>query len=169
MLNVISRSKFDLQPVLDVVTENAARVCGANDAQVFRESDGVLRSVARYGEYIESDAAIRDGVALTRGTVAGRAFLEKRTIHVSDLAAELESEFPDARIYQQQAGHRTTLATPLLRDGDPLGVILLRRKVVQPFTRQEVQLLETFADQAVIAIENTRLFEEVQARTTRVD
>ena len=101
---------------------------------------------------------------LTRGTVSGRAFLEKRTIHVADLAAELESEFPDAGYISRNSATARRWPYRLLRDGEPLGVILIRRKSRAAVYKAGNQLLETFADQAVIAIENTRLFEEVQAR-----
>src|SRR5262249_59769605 len=95
----------------------------------------------------------------------GRAIIDQKTIHVHDLAAMVETEYPDAKERQQRVGHRTTLATPLLSQGEALGAISVRKNHVQPFSDRQIALLQTFADQAVIAIENTRLFEEVQART----
>ena len=159
ILRVISSSPTDLQPVLDTVAESAARLCAANDAQMFRAEDGSLFRVASYGSI---PASVRRPIS--RGSVAGRAVVDRRTIHVHDLAAELDSEYPEARAFQQQTGHRTTLATPLLREGVALGAILVRRMEVLPFSEKQVRLLETFADQAVIAIENVRLFTELEAR-----
>ena len=159
ILRVISRSPTDLQPVLDTVAENAARLCAATNAQMFRAEDGSLFRVASYGSI---PASVRRPIS--RGWVVGRAVVDRRTIHVHDLAAEVDSEYPEAKAFQQRIGHRTTLATPLLREGVALGAILVRRMEVLPFSEKQVRLLETFADQAVIAIENVRLFTELEAR-----
>src|SRR5262249_17285896 len=102
---------------------------------------------------------------LTRGSVSGRAVLDQQTIHVDDLAALVDTEYPDVKASQIAVSHRTTLAVPLLRRGESVGAITLRRTEVRPFSERQRVLLQTFADQAVIAIENTRLFEEVQAQT----
>jgi two-component system, NtrC family, sensor kinase len=120
------------------------------------------RGVAQHG----SLPRLADGsFPLTRGSVTGRTVLDRRTIHVADITTELESEYPDVKLIQLIVGHRTIVGTPLLREGEALGAIVLRRTEVRPFTDRQIELLRSFADQAVIAIENTRLFEEVQART----
>jgi GAF domain-containing protein/CheY-like chemotaxis protein len=164
ILRVISSSPTDLQPVLATVAENAARVCGANDAQIFRVEGDVLCWAASHGPippYMENRP-------INRGWVSGRAVVDRRTIHVHDLAAESDAEYPVAKADQRVTGHRTTLATPLLREGVPLGVIVIRRLEVLPFSEKQVRLLETFADQAVIAIENVRLFKELEARNSEL-
>ncbi|HSD50644.1 MAG TPA: GAF domain-containing protein, partial [Candidatus Methylomirabilis sp.] len=163
ILRVISSSPIDIQPVLDAVAENAARVCGANDAQIFRIDGELLRLVSSYGPLPVLDR-FEDGVLANRGWVTGRAVVDRQTIHVHDLADESETEFPEGRIYAKRFGHRTTLATPLLRTGVPIGAILIRRMEVRPFSEKQIELLRTFADQAVIAIENVRLFKEIQER-----
>jgi signal transduction histidine kinase len=163
ILGVISSSPTDLQRVMDSVAECAARVCAANDALIYRVDGEILRIAALYGTVGVTEDFRVHGQPLTKGTVTGRAVLERRSVHVPDLTTVLESEFPDAKPYQQQLGFRTALATPLLKDGVPLGAIIIRRMEVKPFTDKQVALLETFADQAVIAIENTRLFEAEQA------
>jgi signal transduction histidine kinase len=163
ILRVISSSPTDLQPVLDAVAESAARLCDASDAQIFRLDGNVLRLAASYGS-IPVMMFGEQGTPVSRGWVTGRSVVDRQTIHVPDLAAETEAEFPVGKVHQTQGGHRTTLATPLLREGVPLGAILIRRMEVRPFSDKQIKLLETFADQAVIAIENVRLFKELEAR-----
>jgi signal transduction histidine kinase/CheY-like chemotaxis protein/HPt (histidine-containing phosphotransfer) domain-containing protein/HAMP domain-containing protein len=160
ILRVISSSPTDLQPVLAAVAENAARLCDASDAQIFRLEGESLMPAASFGPIPPVDAR-----PISRGWVTGRAVVDRRTIHVHDLLAESDAEYPIGKASQRITGHRTTLATPLLREGVALGAILIRRIDVMPFSDKQVKLLETFAAQAVIAIENVRLFKELQART----
>src|SRR5215831_6980160 len=163
VLRVISRSPTELQSVLDMVGENAARLCDANNAVIFRLEGDVLRQVASYGG-IPTTSHPTEGLPVDRGRVTGRAVVERRTIHVHDLTAE-GSNFPEGSQDARRDGHRTTLATPLLREGIPIGAILIRRLEVRPFSEKQIALLKTFADQAVIAIENVRLFQDLEART----
>jgi PAS domain S-box-containing protein len=160
MLRLISNSP--IHSVLDAVAENAARLCDANNAEIFRLEDNLLRLAASYGE-IPVVIHAYQGVPVNRDTVTGRAACDRRTIHVHDLAAE-EGEYPVGSSNAKREGHRTTLATPLLREGTPVGIILVRRMEIRPFSDQQIALLETFADQAVIAIENARLFESEKQR-----
>ena len=166
ILGVIASSPTDIQPVLDVVAETAARLCDANDAHVFRVEGGVIRRVAAYGSIPFSTAT--DAFIISRATPAGRVVVDRQMIHVHDLAAEMENEFPGSRARQPISGARTVLATPLLREGVPIGVIYIRRTEVRPFSEKQIALLKTFADQAVIAIENVRLFQELETRTRQL-
>jgi signal transduction histidine kinase len=159
ILRVISSSPTDLQPVLVTVAENAARVCGAIDALIWLVEGEFLHWVASRGAIPPTT----EERLISRGWVTGRAVVDRQTIHVHDLAAESDTEYPVGKAAQRQTGHRTTLATPLLREGVPLGVISIRRMEVRPFSDNQVGLLKTFADQAVIAIENVRLFKELEA------
>ncbi|WP_165421212.1 ATP-binding protein [Bradyrhizobium sp. Leo170] len=161
MLRIISDSP--LQSVLDAVAEHAARLCDSNNAEIYRLENNLLRLVASYGE-LPVHIQAREGFPLNRDRVIGRAICDRRSIHVHDLAAE-NSEFPSGSSDAKRQGHRTTLGTPLLRERTPIGVILFRRWEVRPFSDNQIALLETFADEAVIAIENVRLFEAEKQRT----
>jgi PAS domain S-box-containing protein len=161
MLRIISTSP--IQSVLDAVAENAARLCNANNARIFRLEDNLLRLVASYGEILLTSHG-HEPFPANRDTVTGRATCDRRTIHVHDLAAE-DNEYPVGSRAVKSEGYHTSLATPLLREGTPTGVILVRRLEVRPFSDSQIALLETFADQAVIAIENVRLFEAERQRT----
>jgi len=167
VLGVISRSPTQLQLVLRSIAQTAARLCESFDAQVYRLVDGELQMVAQHGSLPR--LPVRYQLPLTRGSVTGRAILDCQTVHVDDISALLESEFPDAKPSQLVVGHRTTLATPLIREGQPIGAILLRRTDVRPFSPKQVSLLQTFADQAVIAIENTRLFNEIVQKSQELE
>jgi GAF domain-containing protein len=160
ILRVISGSPTDLQPVLHAVAESAARLCEAQDATIWLRDGDRLLPRAHLGPIPHSAS-----VPIVRGSVGGRAVIEGRTFHIHDLmAVENEDEFPVGRAFALQDKFRTTLATPLLRQGVALGVIVIRRGDVRPFSEAHISLLQTFADQAVIAIENVRLFNELEGR-----
>jgi GAF domain-containing protein/anti-sigma regulatory factor (Ser/Thr protein kinase) len=167
ILRVIRNSPSDLQAVMDAIAETAARLCGASDAQISRLAGNVLRRVASYGS-MPTPSRFGEGYPFNRGEVGGRAALDRQTIHIHDITTEFDTEFPQSRAFQERTGARTILATPLLRDGDSIGVIVIRRTEVRPFTPAQIKLLETFADQAVIAIENVRLFKELGERNAEL-
>ncbi|HEY2996109.1 MAG TPA: GAF domain-containing protein [Methylomirabilota bacterium] len=162
ILRVISSSPTGVQPVLDAVAENAARVCGAIDALIVLVAGDVLRRVAHFGALPLVYPAVRP---LTRHSISGRAMLEARTIHIADvLDPAVAVEYPENPTTAGNVGWRTHLTVPLIREGVAIGAITIRRGEVRPFTDKQVALLRTFADQAVIAIENVRLFKELEAR-----
>jgi len=164
VLKAISRSALDLQRVLDALVESAARLCDAYDAVIHQVFDDGLRLVAHHGQIPLLGPVGQFTIPLTRGFITGRVVLDRRTIHVVDILAEGD-EYSESRKLAVQGGYRTALAVPLVHAGGAIGVIFIRRAEVRPFTDRQIELVNTFADQAVIAIENTRLFEEVQART----
>ena len=166
ILRVIASSPTDLQPVMEAVAENAARVCGAADSSLYRLEGEYLRLVARRGS-LRRSLTVGDAVPFSRDMISARAMDERRTIQVEDiLAAEAEFPVTVSRMRRDESLTRTVLVTPLLREGTPLGVIIIARgPEPYPFSTKQIALLETFADQAVIAIENVRLFKELQART----
>ncbi len=162
ILRVISSSPTDIQPVLDAVAEAAVRLCKAVDATVARRHGDRLLLAAHYGPI--ASRPIGEELPLTRGAFGGRSVLEGRTVQVADAQAEAE-EFPEGSEMARQMGFRTVLSVPLMRDDVAIGALLLRRREARVFDEQEMTLLKTFAGQAVIAIENVRLFQELQTRT----
>jgi transcriptional regulator with GAF, ATPase, and Fis domain len=161
VLNVISRSPSDIQPVLDTIAETAQQLCESEHAYIFRFDGDKYHLVAARDVRAERIAFLKDNpIVPNRGSTVGRVALERRPVHVMDALADNEYKL-------SLVGHggRTILGVPLLRDGIAIGVIVLTRGVVRPFVERQIQLVSTFADQALIAIENVRLFDEVQAKT----
>jgi signal transduction histidine kinase len=161
ILRVISSSPTDVQPVLDAIARNAALVCDAYDAVVFLLEGDRVRCAAHYGPI---DITIQH-TTLSRGSVIETAILDRQPVHVHDLLATEPPAFPLTAKAAREGGFRTVLSVPLLRENQAIGALAIRRREVQPFTAQQIALLQTFADQAVIAIENARLLTELQART----
>jgi GAF domain-containing protein/HAMP domain-containing protein/anti-sigma regulatory factor (Ser/Thr protein kinase) len=160
ILRVISASPTDMAPVLNAVAGHAARLCESPDARIFFAEGEFLRLVAGAGS--TPSLILGETMPLSRGTVTGRAVIDREAVHIEDLAVVSEVEYPTAREMQRRLGHRTTLAVPLLRENQAFGAILLRRMEVRPFSASQIALVKTFADQAAIAIENVRLFNETK-------
>jgi len=167
VLKIISRSTFDLQTVLNTLVESVARMCDADMATIRRPKGMSFLHVAIHGVPREFSESMKNRpIEPDRGTVAGRVLLEGKPIHIVDVQADLDYSMTEII---QRAGFHTILSVPLLREGNPIGVIILGRTAVRPFSEKQIELANTFADQAVIAIENVRLFEEIQEKSRQVE
>ena len=166
ILRVISQSPTDVQPVLDAVAERALNLCDAAQAGIFLVDEDRLRFAARFGNMLTPEE--NDSFPLNRGLVVGRAVIDRETIHHADIVPLLDTEYPDARLPQQRFGFRALLGVPLMREDRAIGAIALWRKEARRFTDKQIALVKTFAGQAAIAIENVRLFKELEERTTQL-
>ena len=166
VLKVISRSTFDLQTVLRTLVESAARLCDADSATITRQKGGLFYRAEAYGFSPQFIEFVRDvPVIPERGSITARALLEGKVIHVADVLADPDYTFAEA---QKLGDFRTILGVPMLREGVPIGVLALTRSEVRPFTDRQIELVSTFADQAAIAIENVRLFDEIQEKNRQL-
>ena len=167
VLKVISRSTFDLQTVLDTLTASASQLCQADKGVITQRDGDMYRTAASYGYSREAESyALEHPILLDRDSVTGRVALEGKPIHVPDVLADPEYQVIG---YQQALGYRTLLGVPLLREGTAIGTFTLARNQVNPFTDKQIELVTTFADQAVIAIENVRLFDEIQDKSRQLE
>jgi signal transduction histidine kinase len=167
VLKVISRSTFDLRTVLQTLVESAARFCNADKTTIIREKDGLFRTAEAHGYSREFLDYIRSTpIKAERGSAAGRALVEGSVVHIPDVKADPEYTFVEA---PRLGDFRTILCVPMLREGIPIGVLTLTRSEVQPFTAKQIELVTTFADQAAIAIENVRLFDEIQDKSHQLE
>jgi signal transduction histidine kinase len=167
VLKVISRSAFDLRVVLQTLVESTARFCEADNATIVREKDGDFYAAEAYGysrEFMDYIKTIP--IKAERGSASGRALLEGRVVHIADVKTDSEYALIEA---QRLGDYRTILCVPMLREGVPIGVLILTRSEVQPFTDKQIELVTTFADQASIAIENVRLFDEIQDKSRQLE
>jgi len=164
ILRVISSSPTDVQPVLDTITESAARLCEATDVAVFRVDGDLLRAAALRGS-LQSHTVVGETRPNRRDMVIGRAVIDRSLIHIPDLWSEPDEEYGAAKAWARKLGYRAVLAAPMMRQGTAIGAIWVSRNDVYRFSDKQIKLLRTFADQAVIAIENVRLFKELEART----
>jgi signal transduction histidine kinase len=167
VLKIISRSAFDLRAVLQTLVESAARFCAANQATIIREKDGSFYAAESYGysrEFMDYIKTIP--IKAERGSASGRALVEGRVVHIADVKADPEYTLVEA---QRLGEYRTALCVPMLREGVPVGLLILTRSEVQPFTDKQIELVTTFADQAAIAIENVRLFDEIQDKSRQLE
>jgi signal transduction histidine kinase len=166
VLKAISRSTFDLQTVLHTLVESAAKLCDADQGTITRQRDGMFYRAESYGFSPEFIELVKDvPVKLERGNINSRTLLEGRVVHVADVLADPDYTFTEA---QRLGGFRTILGVPMLREGKPIGLLALTRKEVRPFTDKQIELVQTFADQAAIAIENVRLFDEIQNKNRQL-